>query len=652
MIFTFLDFISESKALGLPFYFSKKLSDFLFDITRNTNDKEVINLIYHILDQESKSEISSNFTFLDMSEKNDMVSFVQSNRIFQIYKNSGSAKNYLDWIKHEKVQSSSEIWKSDLRSEARIGKTFKRVMSDGGKNFHDSIIERFVNLYKSTFDFKFNVDGRFELVIGEKIRHFYLESNYSGRGGQLSNSCMRYKSCQEFFDIYTSNPEVCRMLVLYSSPDREKISGRALIWKCVDGNTYVDRVYTNDDSDINLFYAYAKSQNWDRQWNYDRKVQLKNWEFDYYPYMDTFSVLDGSGTLFADRNVWDLELAKGNSKVLLLHQTNGTSLDSESVVWSDYSDQYILRNNAIYIEGHDDWIPSDSAIYLAYRGEYVHPNETVYWSDYYQDYIHQDDFVRSIYLSDNIFISRSEKIAISSKRGRITYDHVPDDIKNLLIKVISHDPNSGDDIFLTSLPNFTIINPISGNRYLLNGDVLCYPYENGFITKSDSSEDIGNMKWVSTIDYVSKFPIKTTKSIDDVKRYILDKSIDQEIYDSRILQIKNVLSDGWNPSFRRSPLNSLTDRFSRDEIFEIIKKCLINYDLSIKFKPCDLTGSNQDITLLLNEFIKRNNDPISDRLTANSISKAYLLSEYLISDIFTNRDIMIAWYKEIVFKQN
>jgi hypothetical protein len=319
-MFNFLEFILESNKFGLPYFFSKNLNNFLFDVIKNTDDRDVRSFLYHILDQESKFSIDSDFTFLDMSNKNDTLSFIQSNRVHQIYKDSGSKDNFEDWIRIEKLKEDSMVWKSPLRSESRVGRTFKKIMSN---QFDDSVVEKFVNVYKSNYDFKFNIDGRFELINGDNIKYFYLESSYSGRNGQLSNSCMRYPTCQNFFEIYVHNPEVCSLLVLYDSPKREKISGRSLIWKCINGDVYMDRVYTNRDSDINLFYDYAKSKKWTKEWKYDREVRLKKWTFFEYPFMDTFMILNlDTGILSSDDKLW----TKGSSNIIGLRETNGCVL--------------------------------------------------------------------------------------------------------------------------------------------------------------------------------------------------------------------------------------------------------------------------------------------------------------------------------------
>lgn len=655
MVFNFLEFFFESKENKIPYFFSKKLNDFLFNIIKHISDKEVIEFIYHILDQESSPSIGSNFTFVDMSDRNDTVTFIQTNRAYQIFKNISNKKDdFEDWINHEKIKNDSIIWTSPLRSESRIGKTFKKIMFDGGKTFSDSIIERFVNVYKSNYDFKFNLGGRFDLISGESIKHFYLEKNYGGRGGQLSNSCMRYSSCQEFFEIYSKNTEVCSLLVLYDSLSKETISGRSLIWECMDGSTYMDRVYTNADSDINLFYEYAKIKKWDKDWRYDRKVQLKKWTFDYYPYMDTFCVLNtNTGIIFSDDKIWDKELKLGNPNILFLRQVDGSAIDSKSVVWSEYNGEYIDRNDAIYFEDYNDWVSVDSAIHIEYIDSYVHPNEKIFWSEYFQDYILESDYVVSKCMSDNIFKNKSISIVISNINGDIDHDVIPIDFENILYEVVYHDKN-GNEIKSLSLLSYIVLNPISNVNYLLDSQIPCYWATDKYLTKSDSVvlgihiDD--HMTWINSSNYINNLPTK--KSEEETKSYISDLQIDIKDYRSKMLIISRLLSKSWTPNYRSSGMRNLTDNFTDSEISWLIKKCLLNFDLSMKFLPTHLSiYDNSDIIRLNDEFIHRNaDDEIVNRLKYNSISKLFLITEYLVPDLLIDKDILLSWYRTIVFK--
>ena len=151
-----------------------------------------------------------------------------------------------------------------------------------------------------------------KVLEGEDIRKYYYRGMYSKCTGSLGHSCMRYKRCQDYFDIYIDN---AKMLVLI--PKRGyKIVGRAILWE-IDGITYMDRVYGIDNHVNYLFNNYAKEHKFAlRQhnalmcngdtigWyfpddNYkERKypkinLKLKD-KYCYYPYLDTFRYLSSN----------------------------------------------------------------------------------------------------------------------------------------------------------------------------------------------------------------------------------------------------------------------------------------------------------------------------------------------------------------------
>jgi hypothetical protein len=108
---------------------------------------------------------------------------------------------------------------------------------------------------------------------------------------------------------------VCQLLAYVNQEN--KVLGRALVWKLdkkVDGcpaEYFMDRIYCANDSDIIKFKNYAKEQGWvmknkntSDSWesiffNYNDKVylshinvQLSKWNFAFYPFVDTLSLLN------------------------------------------------------------------------------------------------------------------------------------------------------------------------------------------------------------------------------------------------------------------------------------------------------------------------------------------------------------------------
>jgi hypothetical protein len=213
-------------------------------------------------------------------------------------------------ISREKVESDNSlksVW-SKSRQSIRVGRAIRALLKSTGDEFKDSDIEDFVNKYKSAFDRINDAFYNFHLVSGSDIGYWYSNRNYlrPDHGTVLSNSCMSEVN-SSFFDIYMDNPNVCKLLVLKDKSDQSKIKGRALVWNLYRPNiTYMDRVYTHDDSDVNLFKEYARSKGWyhkiemnsspdttimtpqNTPENFSElRVYVKSGDYDDYPYVDT-----------------------------------------------------------------------------------------------------------------------------------------------------------------------------------------------------------------------------------------------------------------------------------------------------------------------------------------------------------------------------
>jgi len=194
------------------------------------------------------------------------------------------------------------------RNKIKIGRLVNNILNGLNIKVTAKEIEDFVNLYKSSYDLLNNKDLQFRLVEGDEISHWYNINNYEcDRRGSLASSCMAAKDSR-YFDLYAQNKN-CKMLILLSDNGvlkdnnyvSDKISGRALIWNgyIVDMNgeskgiTLMDRIYTNNDSDVQLFVEYAKKMGWyykDEQTRYS-DTPITNGEYTHYFYdteTDTF----------------------------------------------------------------------------------------------------------------------------------------------------------------------------------------------------------------------------------------------------------------------------------------------------------------------------------------------------------------------------
>lgn len=213
----------------------------------------------------------------------------------------------------EKLRSVDEklkkVWSSN-RQEVKVGRAMRALLKAAGAEFADKDFEGFVNLYKATID-KMNDKFSFiEVVRGDDIHYWYNSDRYFQRSGTLGSSCMS-SARASWLEVYTANPEVA--LVIYKSmDDTDKIIGRALLWKLRDGKEFLDRIYTVNDSDVQLFRDYAKENGWYyKEYNnssdsgnciapdgsrvsLDLTVDLTDASMDNFPYLDTLKFFNPS----------------------------------------------------------------------------------------------------------------------------------------------------------------------------------------------------------------------------------------------------------------------------------------------------------------------------------------------------------------------
>lgn len=206
----------------------------------------------------------------------------------------------------------SVIWKTS-RNPIKVGRLVRPLLRSAGVEITDPELEEFINQFKATYDFAADVLKQFTVVKGNDIIYWYQYDNYVDGGGTLNNSCMAEVD-QEYLYIYAKNPQV-QLVILYGDDGQitsenykaDQIKGRALLWDCeVNGQkaTFMDRIYTTYDSDVELFKQFAQKNGWfykDSQSMTPREtvtdgtssgrwtinVQLNDVDWEYYPYVDT-----------------------------------------------------------------------------------------------------------------------------------------------------------------------------------------------------------------------------------------------------------------------------------------------------------------------------------------------------------------------------
>jgi len=240
----------------------------------------------------SDSKIKQNY--FDLIDSEDMVGFINQSKV----------KDKMD-----DVYDNPELpYTMPGRGEVKIGKIVNYICSLRNISVTDSDRESFVNAWKAS---KEDSNIQFKLVSGSDIAEYYNEGNYYNSQGTLGSSCMRDESGKTF-KIYTENPEKVKLLIYVDSDD--KVHGRALVWKVkkspCESKYFMDRIYTNRDSDVIRFKQFADNEGWfykkNMNSNVDQnvlfvykgqdfagevKLKLKG-DFRNYPFLDTMCFLN------------------------------------------------------------------------------------------------------------------------------------------------------------------------------------------------------------------------------------------------------------------------------------------------------------------------------------------------------------------------
>ena len=396
-LFNYFDFLFEAASGGkMRIFYSDEFRNLLKKISDNKSaDNETARLISDQLQNaESKKGILDIYTLIDITNKNDKISFIQTNRIARSLKASNLIDNEND-LESITLTNTSPFWKEGRTPEFGIGRWVRRIFTEVVNSpLTDPKIELFVNAYKSAYDSKDSVD--LNVVEGEEIRKNYLESNYLLIQGQLGNSCMRYERCQSYLDIYVQNPEVCKLLVFM---ENGKVKGRALLWILSDGRKYIDRIYTIQDSDKNIFKKWAEENGYELTYDMttteeNMKVNLKITSFSKYPYMDTFEYYDDQNGILYEN---EPEMSN-DDEILKLKSTGGgyeTISGSHVGQVRDIDGDWIDEDDARWCDDVGAYVWYENTIWMDYIGIYVSDRADTRYSEYHSDSFYPDDVVHN-----------------------------------------------------------------------------------------------------------------------------------------------------------------------------------------------------------------------------------------------------------------
>lgn len=206
---------------------------------------------------------------------------------------------------------------------------------------------------------------------------------------------------------------------------------------------FMDRIYYVTDTDMRLFKEFAKRNGWlhkSEQNMYndtnivdttdgssrELKIQTVNTieTNNKYPYMDTLKYFYyDRGFLTNDSNIDD-------DDVYFLESTSGGYEIVSGGIYVDYYGERIDEDDLIYCELGDDWRYPDDAIYIESEGVYAtedYIERHFEYSDFLNDYIRKDDAVWSDYHDSYIYSDNSIEVLYPDAAS-------VDDISNLTTK--------------------------------------------------------------------------------------------------------------------------------------------------------------------------------------------------------------------------
>lgn len=638
MLYSYNDFLLEEYLkLDVPLYYTKELKSTLSSIA--SKGDPVASFLYY---GESTDAVKSDITLVGLGQGNDKVSFIQVNRLLRMIdkelgdpesKNQGTLKgqleeDYINKIYRIKQNLDHPAWK-EQRTELGVGRFATKISQKAGKNFTPVQINTFVDKFKAYRDFQTTKKDKFEVVQGEEIRKWYDEDTYEDPEYHLNNSCMRYSRCQRYLNIYVENPNQVTMVIMKGT-DPNKIIGRALIWKLKDGTYYLDRPYTNNDEDLNLFKEWGRSKGYSVYGaDYKNKeVTLDKSDFQYYPYMDTFRWLNrGQNLLSTDSSEFD----DGNEDWIKLESTGGDFEEAQRGVYSEYLGEYIDEDSAVFAEDLQSYIYSDDAYYLEYKDEYVSNGANVVYSEYDSNYYLEEDAVHSDYGNDWVYANDAMEAYYSSE----DQTWVPD---NFMTRGLA------DEYFIENkvkicLSACVFKSPFSDEYLFRNGTLLVYKLEDGtMVTEQEAEEKEIDLKgieseYVDLDDYMYKVEKITQKDLlTQLKEY--------NFSDSQINRFKDTVS--LRGGFR-SDLRTFLRENRNETIVGLIKVLIyFSYKESEKNEFGKVKRKNRREVLdnsesTVNEFIDKTK---INNLTTSTLELMFELVDAQISNLISDKNFL------------
>lgn len=295
--------------------------------------------------------------------------------------------SYLPADREERLGESQTPYDAlGLRQKAKPAKVFRAVMPSLDEKNIIKLAEVWAAIIR---EMETEIDEeRCLTVSGNDVRLWYDQSRYLNDRGQLGSSCMRYSSCYDMLELYEANPKAVKMAIVTAGASHgHKLEARCLLWTDTTGKLWHDRVYANSGESFAMMAEYLKSLEaadiYTDNSNDGRRakvsVGLEKWDFDSYPYMDSFAWLS-EGKLHTwrgeDGGRWHLKSTTPRAPQRLVQcehcgsettrerivelATGGTASRDCCAVHSRVGGGWILREQAVLVG--QEWVPESMAI--------------------------------------------------------------------------------------------------------------------------------------------------------------------------------------------------------------------------------------------------------------------------------------------------
>lgn len=329
--------------------------------------------------------------------------------------------------------NTNDKWTTTNRSEVKIGRGLRNILNRSLIKYTDNEIEQIHNHLVAQYTFS----GTFEVVTGEKIREYYLYESYAPNQGSLNGSCMKYKECQDYLDFYIDNPDKVSLLVakrdgnvigraLLWKPDNSS----EIIMDRIYGNDITIEAFKKYATEYSYVYKGSQSHSSTNEFigNLKPYYEVTMKMTPEVPYMDTFRYYNYPDDQTITLSSQDGDYALKSTDGLYGHEDDdnyitledGRRVHGDDAAYSSWVDGYIHQDDAIWSDYHDTYL-HDNWEHTEINGILVMvEDDNVVYDDYNNEYIFRDD---AEYLPESItYINKDDAILAINSHGNIVYE--------------------------------------------------------------------------------------------------------------------------------------------------------------------------------------------------------------------------------------